>query len=108
MSFLLRKTDIIAEFSIKSSNFAIKVIRIMDSSGVTININFAQQKISVEVNENIDIIEDDIAQYNKGKVLKELLTDHTRRQLPREQKGHEEDDAYIIWATDDYKSYGDD
>ena len=43
MSFLLRKTDIIAEFSIKSSNFAIKVIRIMDSSGLTISVNFAQQ-----------------------------------------------------------------
>ena len=43
MSFLLRKTDIIAEFSIKRSNFAIKVIRIMDSSGVTISVNFAQQ-----------------------------------------------------------------
>ena len=43
MSFLLRKTDIIAEFSIKRSNFAIKVIRIMDSSGLTISVNFAQQ-----------------------------------------------------------------
>ena len=64
--------------------------------------------MEVEVIDKIDIQEDDIAVFNKGKVLKELLTDHTRRQLLREQKGHEEDDAYIIWATDDYKSYGDD
>ena len=64
--------------------------------------------MEVEVIDKIDIKEDDIAVFNKGKVLKELLTDHTRRQLLREQKGHEEDDAYIIWATDDYKSYGDD
>ena len=63
--------------------------------------------MEVEVIDKIDIKEDDIAVFNNGKVLKELLTDHTRRQLLREQKGHENDDAYIIWATDDYKSYGD-
>ena len=63
--------------------------------------------MEVEVIDKIDIKEDDIAVFNNGKVLKELLTDHTRRQLLREQKGHEEDDAYIIWVTDDYKSHGD-
>ena len=62
--------------------------------------------MEVEVIDKIDIKEDDIAVFNKGKVLKELLTDHTRRQLLREQKGHEEDDAYIIWATDDYAERG--
>ena len=62
----------------------------------------------MEINENIDIKEDNIAVFNKGKVLKELLTDHSRRQLLREQEGHEKDDAYIIWATEDYKSYSDD
>lgn len=55
-----------------------------------------------EINDNIDIKEEDIAQFNNGKVLKELLTDHTRRQMVRAQKGHEKDDAFIIWATDDY------
>ncbi len=63
--------------------------------------------MDVELIDKIDIKEDDIAIFNKGKVLKELLTDHTRRQLLREQKGHEEDAAYIVWATDDYTSYGD-
>ena len=58
--------------------------------------------MQIEINDNIDIKEEDIAQFNNGKVLKELLTDHTRRQMIRAQKGHEKDDAYIIWATDDY------
>ena len=52
--------------------------------------------------EDVDIKEENIAKFNKGKILKELLTDHTRRQMLRGQKGHEEDEAYIIWATDDY------
>ena len=55
-----------------------------------------------EINDNIDIKEEDIAQFNQGKVLKELLTDHTRRQMVRAQKGHEKDNAFIIWATNDY------
>lgn len=58
------------------------------------------------VDENIDIIEDNISLFNKGKVLNELLTDHTRRQWVREKPGHENDEAYIIWATDDYSSNG--
>ena len=55
-----------------------------------------------DVTEKIDIKEEDIALLNKGKVLNELLTDHTRRQMVRAEKGHEKDEAYIIWATDDY------
>ena len=58
--------------------------------------------MQLDINENIDIKEEDIAQFNNGKVLKELLTDHTRRQIVRAQEGHENDDAFIIWATDDY------
>lgn len=58
------------------------------------------------VDEKIDIIEDNISLFNKGKVLNELLTDHTRRQWVREKPGHENDEAYIIWATDDYSSNG--
>lgn len=61
-----------------------------------------------KINETIDIKEEDIAKINKGKVLKELLTDHTRRQLLRSQKGHENDEAYIIWATNDYAAEGND
>lgn len=64
--------------------------------------------MEVETIEKIDIKEDDIAKYNKGKVLNELLTDHTRRQMVRAEKGHEKDEAYVIWATDDYKDEGDD
>ncbi len=55
-----------------------------------------------EATEKIDIKEEDIALLNKGKVLNELLTDHTRRQIVRAEKGHEDDEAYIIWATNDY------
>ena len=54
------------------------------------------------INDRIDIKEE-----NKGKVLRELLTDHTRRQLARAQAGHEKDDAFIIWATKDYADNGD-
>lgn len=59
------------------------------------------------INDRIDIKEEDISKYNKGKVLRELLTDHTRRQLVRAQAGHEKDDAFIIWATNDYADNGD-
>lgn len=59
------------------------------------------------VNDRIDIKEVDIAQLNNGKVLQELLTDHTRRQMVRAKEGHEKDEAYIIWATEDYASEGD-
>ena len=58
------------------------------------------------IDDRIDIKEEDISKYNKGKVLRELLTDHTRRQLVRAQAGHEEDDAFIIWATKDYANNG--
>lgn len=62
--------------------------------------------MEVAITDKIDIKEDDIALFNKGKILKELLTDHTRRQMLRSQKGNEDDDAFIIWATDDYASHG--
>ena len=55
-----------------------------------------------EINESIDIKEEDIAQFNKGTILKELLTDHTKRQLRRQQTGDKNADAFIIWATNDY------
>ena len=55
-----------------------------------------------EINESIDIKEEDIAQFNKGAILKELLTDHTKRQLRRQQTGDKNADAFIIWATNDY------
>ena len=55
-----------------------------------------------EISENIDIKEEDIAQFNKGAILKELLTDHTKRQLRRQQTGDKNADAFIIWATNDY------
>ena len=55
-----------------------------------------------EINDNIDIKEEDIARFNKGAILKELLTDHTKRQILRQQTGDKNADAFIIWATDDY------
>ena len=55
-----------------------------------------------EINDNIDIKEEDLAQFNKGAILKELLTDHTKRQLRRQQTGDKNADAFIIWATNDY------
>lgn len=58
------------------------------------------------INDRIDIKEEDISKYYKGKVLRELLTDHTRRQLVRARTGHEKDDAFIIWATNDYADNG--
>lgn len=61
----------------------------------------------ITIDDRIDIKEEDISKFNKGKVLRELLTDHTRRQLVRAQAGHEEDDAFIIWATKDYANNGD-
>ena len=58
--------------------------------------------MEVAFNDKIDIKEEDIAKLNNGKVLNELLTDHSRRQVVRDHPGHEKDDAFIIWATDDY------
>lgn len=55
-----------------------------------------------EINDSIDIKEEDIAKLNHGKILKELLTDHTKRQILRQETGDNNADAYIIWATDDY------
>ena len=55
-----------------------------------------------EINESIDIREEDIAKLNKGAILKELLTDHTKRQILRQKTGDKNADAFIIWATDDY------
>ena len=55
-----------------------------------------------EINDSIDIKEEDIAKLNHGKILKELLTDHTKRQILRHETGDNNADAYIIWATDDY------
>ncbi len=55
-----------------------------------------------ETNESFDIKEEDIALFNKGAILKELLTDHTKRQLRRQQTGDKNADAFIIWATNDY------
>lgn len=71
-------------------------------------IAFCRDNMEEAINDRIDIKEEDIAKYNKGKILKELLTDHTRRRLVRAPKGHEEDDAFIIWATEDYAMEGDD
>ena len=62
-----------------------------------------------EINDNIDIKEEDIAKFNKGAILKELLTDHTKRQHLRQETGDENADAFIIWATNDYaEENGDD
>lgn len=58
------------------------------------------------ISEKIDIQENNIAKLNNGKILRELLTDHTKRQHLRAQKGHEKDDAFILWATNDYASNG--
>ena len=65
--------------------------------------------MQAEIIESIDIKEDDIAQFNKGAILKELLTDHTKRQLRRQQSGNKNADAFILWATNDYvEDNGDD
>lgn len=58
--------------------------------------------MEVNIDHIIDIKEEDIARLNNGKVLNELLTDHSKRQVVRAQSGHENDEAFIIWATDDY------
>ena len=58
--------------------------------------------MQLKISENIDIKEEDIAQFNKGAILKELLTDHTKRHFCRQQTGDKNADAFIIWATNDY------
>lgn len=55
---------------------------------------------------NIDIQEEDISKIGNGKILIELLTDHTRRQILRETTGDNKANAFIIWATDDYSTNG--
>ena len=52
----------------------------------------------------IYILENVIATFNRGLVLKELLTDQTRKQLLTRDNPNA--DAFIYWATSDYESYG--
>ena len=57
--------------------------------------------------EPIDIRENELAVFNNGKVLRELLTDQTRKKILLDSNPENLDpDAFIYWATQDYAGLG--